>query len=78
MNGWSDLFDWTPAGGSGSNFGWKFWNGPQLGESEGFLVGKREGEMLSETDGDVIGRSKRGCPLVKRKGLGLANAWNGC
>ena len=78
MDVWSEIFDWTLAGGSGGDFGWKFWNGPRLGESEGFLVGKRDSEALSETDGDVFGRSKIGCPLVKRTGPGLVNVWNGC
>ena len=55
-----------------------FWNAPHLGESEIFLVGKRESEALVETYGDVARRSKRGCPLVKRMGLGLLNVCNEC
>ena len=51
---------------------------PRMGESEGFIVGKREGEALGEVDGDVIRRSKRGCHLVKRTGPGLVNVWIGC
>ena len=77
-NGWSEIFDCTLAGGSGRNFGWKCWNSPRLGESEYFLVGKRESEALSEIDGDVVGWSKRGCLFVKRTGPGLVNVWNGC
>ena len=38
MDGWSDNFDWTPAVGSRSNFVWKFWNDPQMVESEGFVL----------------------------------------
>ena len=76
--GWSDFFDWTPAGRYRRNFGWKFWNSPRLGESEGFFVGNRESEALSETGGDVFGRSERGCHSVKRTGPGLVNVRNGC
>ena len=79
LGGWLvGIFDMTPAGGSGRNFGWKFWNGPRLGDPEGILVGKRESEALGETYGDVVGRSKRGCHPVKRTGLDLANVWIGC
>ena len=52
--------------------------GPQLGESEVFLVGKHEREALGEMDGDVVWWSKGGCLSVKRKGPGLGNVWNGC
>ena len=31
VDGLSEIFGWTPAGGSGRNFGWKFLNGPRLG-----------------------------------------------
>ena len=48
------------------------------GESEGFLVGESESEALSETDGDVVGRSKKRCYLVKQTGPGLLNVRNGC
>ena len=51
---------------------------PRLGESEGFFVGIFLSEALGETDGDVVWRSKRGCPLVKWTSLGLMNVWNGC
>ena len=50
-------FDWTPAGGSGREFG--NLNSPWLGGSEGFLVGKRKGEALRGEDGDVAGQSER-------------------
>ena len=76
-DGWLEFFDWTPSGGSRRNFGWKIWNGPWPGESEGFLVGKHEIEALGETDGDVVGRSKRGYHSVKRIGPGLVNDRNG-
>ena len=49
-----------------------------MGESEGFLVGKSESEALGEKNEDVVEQSERGCPLVKRKGPGLMNVWNGC
>ena len=68
-----DFFDWTLAGGSGRNFGWNFWNGPRLGESEEFMVGKRESEVLGGADGDVVRRSERGCHSFKRTGPGLVN-----
>ena len=48
-----------------------------MGESEGFLVGKRESEALGKTDGDVVEQSERGCHSIKRTGLGLVNVWNG-
>ena len=38
MDGWSENFYWNPAGLSRSSFGWKFWNGPWLGESEGLWL----------------------------------------
>ena len=76
-DGWLEFFDWTPSGGSRRNFGWKIQNGPRPGESEGFLVGKHEIEALGETDGDVVGRSKRGYHSVKRIGPGLVNERNG-
>ena len=66
-------FDWTLAAGSGRNFGWKFWNDLRLGESEGFLVGKRESEALGEIYADVVGWSKREFPSIKRMGPGLEN-----
>ena len=50
-------------------------NSPRLGESEGFLIGKREGEALGGADEDLVGRSERRCHLVKRTGPGLANLW---
>ena len=43
---WLEFFYWTPAGGSGTEFDWKFWNGSWLGGSEGFLFGTREGGSL--------------------------------
>ena len=46
MDGWSEVFECTPAGGSGRIFGQKYWNAPRLGESEGLLVGRRESEAL--------------------------------
>ena len=49
-----------------------------MGESEGFLVGKRESEALGKTDGDVVEQSERGCHSIKRTGLGLVNVPNGC
>ena len=52
------FFDWTPDGGYGRSFGWKFWNNPRLGESKGFLVGKHEIDAPGETDGDVFGGLK--------------------
>ena len=55
-----------------------FWNGPWLGELEIFLVGKCESEALDEMDGDVAGQYERGYQSVKRMGLGLVNAQNGC
>ena len=58
MDGWSEIFDWTPDGGYGRSFGWKFWNNPRLGESKGFLVGKHEIDAPGETDGDVFGGLK--------------------
>ena len=77
LDGWLVIFfDWTPSEGSRRNLGWKFWNGLQLGESEGFLVVKRESEALGKTDGDVVGRFKRGCHLVKQTVPGLVNVWN--
>ena len=78
MDGWSEISGWSPDGGSGSNFGWEFWNSPLLGELEGFLVGKREMDVRSETDRDVVRWSKRGCPSVKWTGTGLVNVWTGC
>ena len=60
------------------NFGWKIWNGPRPGKSEGFLVGKHESEALGETDGDVVGRSNRRYHSVKRIYPGLMNERNGC
>ena len=71
MDGWSEKFNWTPAGGSGRKFCWRFWNGPRLGELEVFFVGKRESEALGKMDGDVGGWSEGGCPSVKRIGPGL-------
>ena len=56
----------------------EIWDGPQLGESERFLIGKREGEALGGADGDVVGRSKRGYHLVKQTVPGLANVWIRC
>ena len=38
MDGWSENFDWNPAGLSRRIFGWKFWNGFRLGESEGIWL----------------------------------------
>ena len=38
MNGWSDLFDWTPAGGSGKGFGWEFIMAPSWGNQKYFLL----------------------------------------
>ena len=70
--------DWNLAGISRRNFGWKFWNGPRLGESDRFLVGKHESEALGGAGGDVVGRSKRGCYSIKWTDLGLANVWFGC
>ena len=59
MVGWSENLYWTPARGYGKNFGWKFWNDPRLGGSEGFLAENRESEALGETDGDVFRLSER-------------------
>ena len=55
MDSWSEIFDWTPDGGSGRNFRWKFCNSPRLGESEGFLVGKCEREAIGQTDRSGLG-----------------------
>ena len=77
MDVWSEIFDWTLAGGSGGDFGWKFWNGPRLGELEEFLVRKREIDALGETGGYVVRRSERGCPSVKRTVPRFVNVWNG-
>ena len=49
----------------------------RLGESEGFLFRKHESKALGEMDGDVVRRSKRGCPSGKRMGPGLVNVLNG-
>ena len=38
------------------------------------MVGKRDGEALRGLDGGVVGRSERGCHLVKWTGPGLVNA----
>ena len=35
------------------------------------MVGKRESELLSEVDVDVVRRSERGCLLVQQTGPGL-------
>ena len=40
------------------------------------MVGKHKIEAIDEIDGDVVGRSERGRPSVKRTGLGLVNVWN--
>ena len=53
-------------------------NRPRLGESEGFLVGKREGEVLGGADVGVVGQSGRGCHSVKWTGPGLVNVRIGC
>ena len=66
-----NFFNWTPDGGSGRNFVRKFCNGPWLGESEGFLVRKRESEALMGADGDMVGWFKRGYHPVKRIGPSL-------
>ena len=44
-----------------------------LGELDGVLVRKCGSELLIELDGDVVGRSERGCCLVQRMGPGLVN-----
>ena len=58
MFGWY-LFDWTPSGVSGRNFGLKFWNGFWLGISEELLVGKCESEALRGAGEDLIRGSER-------------------
>ena len=44
---------------------------PRLGQSDGFLVGIRESDLLGEVVGDVVRWSKQGCCLVQRTGTGL-------
>ena len=44
---------------------------PRLGQLDGFLVKKHESELLGEVDGDMVGRSERGCCLVKQTGTVL-------
>ena len=68
----------TPAGVIRKEFWLGFLEWPRLGESDRFLVGKHESEALGKNGGDVVERSKIGCPSVKRTGLGLMNVWNGC
>ena len=68
---WLENCEWIPAGKSGRIFGQKFWTPPRLGQLDGVFVRKRESELLSEVDGDVVGRSERGCCLVQRIGPGL-------
>ena len=38
MDGWSKTNYWNIVGGSGSNFGWKFWNGPGWGDQNYFWL----------------------------------------
>ena len=51
---------------------------PPAGGIRRILVGKHEGEALGGVDGDVVGRSERGCHLVKQTGPGLVNVRIGC
>ena len=68
----------TPAGEIRKEFWLGFLEWPRLGESDRFLVGKHESEALSETNGDVVGRSKRGYHSIKHIYPGLVNERNGC
>ena len=65
-------------GGIRKGFWLEIWNSPRLGESEMFLVGKREGGTLGGAGGDLFRRSERGCHLAKRTGPGLVNVRIGC
>ena len=51
---------------------------PPAGVIKRFFGLKYEIEVISETDGDVVRSSERGCALIKRMGPGLVNLLNWC
>ena len=63
-------YEWTPARGCGPGFCLKFWNGPELGDVGGDLVGNCESDMLGPSYGGLVGRSLRVCRSVHLMGSG--------
>ena len=74
MDGRSEIFDWTPARGSGRNFGWELWNGPQLGKPEEFLVGNVKVKRLVKRMEMWSGGPKEDVTLSN----GWVPAWRRC
>ena len=54
----------------GTNFWLEILNEPRLGNFEGVLVGKCDGEVLGRSYGFLVGRSAKGCLLVHQMGPG--------
>ena len=79
LEGWLvEIFGWTPAGGSGRNFGLKILERPPAGGIRRIFCWKALSEVIGGADGDVVGWSERGCHSVKRTVPGFMNVQIGC
>ena len=66
-----------PSLGMGTNFWLKIFNGPQLGDFEGFLVGNCDGEVLRQLDGFLVqwSRSYVSCSIRRFRGWAMCEFW---